>query len=149
MPAFNSFINVQMWPSTSVRVGCHNILYCTSFIITDWGIWAPTVCLSNYSFAEAGCLWPWEAHCRCLVSWSQTRASEQSRGKPTVDSAVFSYHVMLTLLEMDGRLDGHLGIMKHAVFIQVKILRPSLGLPLIINMTLCNERRVNNDVYLR
>lgn len=51
-------------------------------------------------------------------------------GKCTVDSAVFSCHVMLMLSEMDARLDEHLGIMKRAVFIQIKILvNPSLGPP--------------------
>ena len=47
------------------------------------------------------------------------RAKER---KSTVDSAVFSCCVMLILLELDARLDRHLGMMKPTVFIQIKIL---------------------------
>lgn len=55
-------------------------------------------------------------------------------GYSTGNSAVFSCHVMLMLLEVNARLDGHIGIMKHTIFIQNKILvNPSLGPPLIPN----------------
>lgn len=42
-------------------------------------------------------------------------------GEPAGDSAVFSYHVMLMQMEIDARLDRHLGIMKRTVFTQNKI----------------------------
>lgn len=77
-----------------------------------------------------GLLWPNQS----------IRAKE---GESIVDRAVFSCHVMLMLLEMDARLDRHLGIMKRTVLIQIKILvNPSLCSPLI-NTTFCID---NNDV---
>lgn len=105
----------------SVRVFNHVILYSKSLIRKSEDI------LYSYPII-------------LLLCWLSVNLSIES----TVD---LSCHVMLMLLEMDARLDRHLGIMKRTVFIQIKILvNPSLGPPLIINATFCNERSVSNYV---
>lgn len=61
---------------------------------------------------------------------------------------MFSCHVMLMLLEVNARLDGHVGIMKHTIFIQNKVLvNPSLGSLLIPNTTFFNKRSVNDVIH--
>ena len=113
--------------------------------MTNWRNWGHTVRLPNYSFTVAGYLGLREARCRSSVCWGQANVLKE--GKPATDSVVFSCRVMLILLEMGARLDRHSSIMKRSVFIQIKILvNPSLGPPLIINTTFCNEPSVHNYV---
>lgn len=127
------------------RVVSHNLLYYTSLIMTNWEKWGHAVCLPNYSFTVAGYLGLREARCRSSVCWGQANVLKE--GKPATDSAVFSCHVMLILLEKGARLDRHSSIMKSSVFIQIKILvNPSLGPPLLITESGIYDQSVHNYV---
>lgn len=65
-----------------------------------------------------------------------------------VYSAMFSCLVTLMLLEMNTRLDGHVGVMRGTVFIQKKsLVHPSPGPLLILNTTFFKKCSVNDVVH--